>query len=314
MKNNKFPLVSIGIPTYNRADGYLEQALRSALAQTYNNIEIIISDNGSTDHTEDVVKEFSDSRIRYFKHIENVGLKNNFNFCVKEARGDYFLLLCDDDLIDSDLVEVCMEAVNFDTNVGVILTGTRLIDENGDVVWEAQNTMECGTATDFFLGWFSNRLPLYLCSTLYNTEYLRKIGGFHSKTNCFLDVVATVKLAASNGKLDIYDAKASFRRHADNKGGSPQKIHDWCEDCHYLLDVMCELADDDKEDLVRLQGLKYFCRKNYRLASTMKSPMVRFKTFLKVYRMFNYSYSPFRFAYNRNVRPLFQKGIRRLTR
>jgi len=314
MTNNKLPLVTIGIPTYNRADGFLKQALQSAVEQTYKNIEIIVSDNGSTDHTEDVVRGFSDSRISYFKHIKNVGLKNNFNFCVQKALGDYFLLLCDDDLIDSDFVDVCMQAVNFDTNVGVILTGTRLIDENANVVWEAQNTLKGGTATDFFLGWFSNRLPLYLCSTLYNTKYLRKIGGFHSKTNCFLDVVATVKLVALNGKSDICVAKASFRRHANNKGGSPKKIHDWCEDCHYLLDVMCELADDDKEDLLRLQGLKYFCRKNYRLASTIKSPMVRFRTFLKVYKMFNHSYSPFRFTYNRSVRPLFRKGIRRLIR
>ena len=101
MTNNKFPLVTIGIPTYNRASSFLEDAIKSAVEQTYENIEIIVSDNVSTDHTEEVVKGFSDSRIRYFKHIKNTGMKNNFNACVEKARGDYFLLLCDDDLIDS---------------------------------------------------------------------------------------------------------------------------------------------------------------------------------------------------------------------
>ena len=103
MANSNPPLVSIGIPTYNRADGFLKQALQSAVNQTYGNIEIIVSDNCSTDHTEDLVNEFSDSRIKYIKHNNNIGANNNFNFCVNSAKGDYFLLLHDDDLIDPDM-------------------------------------------------------------------------------------------------------------------------------------------------------------------------------------------------------------------
>ena len=73
-------LVTIAIPTYNRADNYLKQALSSALVQTYRNIEIIVSDNCSTDNTESVVKNFKDSRIRYFKQKKNIGPYKNFNF------------------------------------------------------------------------------------------------------------------------------------------------------------------------------------------------------------------------------------------
>jgi glycosyltransferase involved in cell wall biosynthesis len=100
-----YPLVSVGIPTYNRADGYLKEAIQSVLNQTYPNLEIIVSDNCSSDDTGTVVKAFNDSRIRYHRHDVNIGPNNNFNFCLDQAQGAYFLLLHDDDLIDPDFFQ-----------------------------------------------------------------------------------------------------------------------------------------------------------------------------------------------------------------
>ena len=92
------PLVSIGIPTYNGANK-IEKALNSILNQNYPNIEIVISDNGSTDNTEEVVREYAerDHRIKYFKQPQNKGLSFNFEFVLQNATGKYFLWLSDDD-------------------------------------------------------------------------------------------------------------------------------------------------------------------------------------------------------------------------
>src|SRR5262245_44849714 len=127
------PLVTIAIPTYNRAEATLSAALQSALDQTYHNIEVIVSDNASVDGTEALIRGYADSRIRYIRHPKNIGANNNFNFCVGEARGSYFLLLHDDDLIDADFVESCMNAVADDTGVGIIRTALRVIDGDGAV-------------------------------------------------------------------------------------------------------------------------------------------------------------------------------------
>ena len=116
-------LVSIGIPTYNRANSYLRCALQSAVNQTYKNIEVIVSDNCSPDNTESVVKEFNDPRIRYYRQRENIGPLNNRNFCLEQAQGQYFVMLLDDDLIDDDFISTCMDAVRYHTELGVILTG-----------------------------------------------------------------------------------------------------------------------------------------------------------------------------------------------
>ncbi|GJM30953.1 MAG: hypothetical protein DHS20C17_35880 [Cyclobacteriaceae bacterium] len=85
MFNPEKPLVTIAIPTYNRADTYLKHTLQSAKDQSYQNVEIIVSDNCSIDQTEKVVKEFDDPRIRYVKHSQNIGHYNNFKFCIEQA-------------------------------------------------------------------------------------------------------------------------------------------------------------------------------------------------------------------------------------
>src|SRR5215813_12822113 len=122
------PLVTIAIPTYNRGGSYLPQALQSALGQTYPNLDIIVSDNCSPDHTADYVRSIADQRLRYFRHEPSIGHKGNYNFCVQQAKGDYLLLLHDDDAIDKDFVSSCIDAAAGTSNVGVIRTGIRRID------------------------------------------------------------------------------------------------------------------------------------------------------------------------------------------
>ncbi|MCK4829365.1 glycosyltransferase [bacterium] len=289
MNKNKYPLVTIGIPTYNRAGGYLKEALASALNQTYANIEIIVSDNCSTDGTAALMRNYTDSRLRYTRHKENIGANNNFNYCLEQATGDYFLLLQDDDLIDEDFVESCMRSADYSTDVGVIRTGTRVIDSNGNVLRESQNRAGGLSTEEFFRAWFACKTSLYLCSTLYNTRWLKDIGGFQSKCNLVQDGVALVQLAARFGRVDVKDVKANFRKHPGEITFAV-KVKDWCEDYLELLNLMCEVIDDNV-DLVRSEGMRFLCRLNYNRASAIGSSIKRFSTYLMVYRMFDYNYS-----------------------
>ncbi len=294
------PLVSIGIPTYNRANSYLKHALRSAVNQTYKNVEIIVSDNCSADDTESAVKEFNDSRIRYYRQKENIGAVPNCNFCLEQSQGKYFLALYDDDLIDDDFISTCMEAVQPPCEPGVIFTGAREIDSQGNVLSSAHNTVSGYSTADFILGWFDRKLPLYLCSALFNTERLKQLGGFHSKTNMYEDAVALVQVAARYGRVDVFDIKASFRRHASNMGKTvPYSA--WSEDALYLLDIMCEAAPEQAA-VIRQKGLLYFCSRVYSHVARIKSPLKRFSAYLTVYKAFDYSCSPIRFLYVTSAR------------
>lgn len=304
------PLVSIGIPTYNRANSYLKQALKSAVSQTYQHIEIIVSDNCSSDDTKSVVKEFRDPRIRYYRQSKNIGAVPNCNFCLEQSQGAYFLALYDDDLIDEDFISTCMEAVRPPGEPGVIFTGARVIDSEGNVLSSSHNTVSGYSTAEFILGWFDRKVPLYLCSTLFNTEKLKQLGGFRSKTNMYEDVVAFVQLAGRYGRVDVFDIKASFRRHDSNMGRAVH-YHEWCEDSLYLLDVMCNEAPEHAA-AIREKGMPYFCSKCYRCAAAIKSPVKRARAYLAVYRTFNYSCSPLRFMYAEKISPIVRFARRKI--
>lgn len=294
------PLVSIGIPTYNRANSYLKQALRSAVKQTYKNIEIIVSDNCSSDDTESVVRDFNDPRIRYYKQSKNIGAVPNCNFCLEQSQGKYFLALYDDDLVDDDFISTCMDAVQTPGEPGVIFTGAREIDSEGNVLSSSHNTVSGYSTADFIVGWFDRRVPLYLCSTLFSTERLKQLGGFHSKTNMYEDVVAFVQLAARFGRVDVFDVKASFRRH-DSNMGKTVSYYAWSEDALYLLDIMCEAAPEQAA-VIRQKGSFYFCLRMYSHVARIKSPLKRFSAYLAVYRTFDRCYSPLKFLYTKKAR------------
>jgi len=299
---NTTPLVSIAIPTYNRADSFLKGAIECALKQTYENIELIISDNCSSDNTEEVVKQFQDPRIIYTKQKANIGPNNNFNYCLSQAQGDYFLLLLDDDRIDPDFIDTCIRAANYDRGFGIIRTGTRLIDENDRVMAEKSNTGAGLSSKDFYLAWFTNKLTLFLCSTLFNTSKLKAIGGFKSKHCLFQDVMAQASLISTCKRVDIAEIKASFRRHTDNFGSPATKVMLWCEDSLDLLNLICEL-EKNHENILRNAGMPFFCKMNYIRASNISSPVKRLATYHKIARIFQHSSSPFIFAYQQDIRP-----------
>jgi glycosyltransferase involved in cell wall biosynthesis len=104
------PLVSICIPTYNRAD-ILRSTVESALRQDYVNIEVVISDNASTDNTAQLCARFctEDPRIRYIRHASNQGPTANFVAAFRASHGNFFMWLGDDDWIDDSYVRCCME-------------------------------------------------------------------------------------------------------------------------------------------------------------------------------------------------------------
>ena len=215
---------------------------------------------------------------------------DNFNFCLQQASGAYFLMLPDDDKIDPDFVSACMDAAGYDESIGIIRTGTRIINAAGAVIKEGRNRVAGLSTADFFLGWFAGKTPLYVCSTLYNTKGLRSIGGLHSRHNLFQDVAATAKLAATMGRIDIEETKASARQHG-GKWTHVARVREWCEDSLELLDLLCKLAPD-KQAEVRDRGLQFFANVNYSRASGVRALGGRLKAYMIVYRLFDRRYLP----------------------
>lgn len=124
------PLVSIVIPVYN-GENYLEEAIHSALNQSYENIEIIVVNDGSTDNTENIALKYKD-KIKYFKK-ENGGVSSALNLGIKNMTGEYFSWLSHDDLYYEDKIErQIIELEKHDYKYKVISGRGINIDESGE--------------------------------------------------------------------------------------------------------------------------------------------------------------------------------------
>jgi glycosyltransferase involved in cell wall biosynthesis len=128
------PRVSIGLAVYN-GERYLEEALNAFLAQTYPDYELIISDNGSSDRTEEICRAYAarDPRIRYYRSPRNMGVAYNYNRTVELARGEYFRWATYDDLVAPELLERCVAVLDQNPDVVLAYPKTYNIDENGNI-------------------------------------------------------------------------------------------------------------------------------------------------------------------------------------
>jgi hypothetical protein len=117
------PLISIGMPVYN-GQRYIRQSLDSLLAQDYGDFELIISDNASTDETQQICLEYAagDGRIRYYRNERNMGAVWNFNRVFELSTGEYFMWAAHDDYYDRRYLGVCLKA--FGTSDAIFLVGT----------------------------------------------------------------------------------------------------------------------------------------------------------------------------------------------
>jgi glycosyltransferase involved in cell wall biosynthesis len=126
------PIVSVCIPVYNM-ERFVGAAIESALAQTFQDIEIIVVDNASTDGTGRIIAGFTDSRIRVFHNPENVGAAANFNRAVSHARGRYLKVLCADDVIYPSCLERQVAVLEADPKGEIAVVGCArdIVDDRG---------------------------------------------------------------------------------------------------------------------------------------------------------------------------------------
>ena len=106
MKENKNIFFSIAIPVYKGK--YLKECISSILSQTYKNFELIIVNDFSPDDIDDIIRSFNDERISYYKNTKNIGLISlvkSWNVCLNNSKGDYFILIGDDDTIEKKFLE-----------------------------------------------------------------------------------------------------------------------------------------------------------------------------------------------------------------
>lgn len=127
------PLVSVIMPTYN-AEKYVSEAISSILNQSWQNFELIIVDNASTDATCDEIWRFSDPRIRFLRNERNIGVAGSTNRAVGVSRGEYLALMDADDISRPGRLKAQLTAMENNREIMVLGTASSVIDQEGNII------------------------------------------------------------------------------------------------------------------------------------------------------------------------------------
>jgi glycosyltransferase involved in cell wall biosynthesis len=214
------PKVSIIIPTYNRSK-FLPCAIESALAQDYLNLEVIVSDNASTDDTQEVIKKYLNKpNFKYFRNSKNLGFAYNLRKAVYDySNGDWVLMLSDDDyLLDSSYTSKAMKSIRNDGNIILVFANYKIyyVDRN---IFEDTNIILPNIIDGKWAFWnfWTEKFPgIGNLTTLFNRKKAIQVDAF-GRDIIGPDTELWLKLLLLGKISFIKDLVAVYRLHGNNQ-------------------------------------------------------------------------------------------------
>lgn len=245
------PKVSICIPCYNSED-YIAHAIQSVLGQSFEDFELLVVDNNSTDNTASIVKSFKDRRLQTRRNRKNLGMVGNWNRCLQIARGKYVTILHADDVFHKDMIKRSIEVLESDQSIGFVYTASDYIGTHGNVISRnfpfAKNHVWDGRR-EFSQLVLRNYVPA--ASVTARAECYQKFGEFDKRLLYAADWEMWLRICLAGFKA-AYIAKPLFLRryHTGSLTTHFSKHNIIVEDSYRALRLVFGRFDEDK-DLVR---------------------------------------------------------------
>ena len=233
--------VAVGLPVYNGAR-YLDGALTSLLAQTHADLEVVISDNASTDGTQDICERFAavDPRVRYIRQPVNRGAAFNHNTVVTSATAAYFRWYAYDDLLDPRCIERCAAALDADPDTILAWPQTVVIDADGAEVGAYRSDLPWDNASpssrlESLLSRPTAESLLHMCYPVYGVMRRQTLLSTHLLgSNPAADTTLLVEMALRGRWQQVPEPLFYNRRHVDSSAvhKSPEEIASWFDPAH----------------------------------------------------------------------------------
>ena len=228
------PKVTIAIPTLNRSS-YLRLALASALSQTYGNLEVIVSNNASTDDTASYLASCKDPRLKVLQQATLLRMTENWNACIAAATGEYFLLLSDDDLLEPEAICELVAGYTGQDNQpppGIVYSGGRIIDSAGETVRLFRPSPPREPARDLMMAFFQGNRDLRFCAVLLRTADV--LPGFPTTYAVACDAAVWIRATMRYGTAVFIPKPLVSYRHHPNLSSATQ-LDVWRADNKLLL-------------------------------------------------------------------------------
>lgn len=216
------PLVSVVIPAYNQAE-FLAEAIQSVLNQTYQNFEIIVVNDASTDDTDEVMAKFTDARLNYIVHEQNRRLSAARNTGINASKGGILFLLDADDLFHPDKLRAHVEFLEKRPDVGVSYNARFELNHSSNTIREMWRPPLTVTLKDLILGF-----PFSPSDTVVRREWAFKVGLFDPEAGTAEDTDFPCKLALAGCQFAGIDRALNYRRYHSGRGrrNLPGRIND----------------------------------------------------------------------------------------
>lgn len=212
------PLVTIAIPCYKTR--YLREALTSALNQTYRNIEVLVVNDRSPHDVKSIIDEFHDDRLVYHENKKNLGAgnpANNWNECVRLAKGEFFCLLCDDDVYDVSMVETMVELSNKYPDCNVFRARADLRNAKWEVVDKYPSSPEWESMEDYMWHVARGFRRQTISEWMLRTATLRQYDGYALLPLAwYADYLSIFRLSKSGGIASSNKILMHFRQSGIN--------------------------------------------------------------------------------------------------
>lgn len=237
----KPPKVSVCIPTYN-GENFLEEALLSVISQSYKNYEILVSDDNSLDKSvqiaESLLFNFSPVPYRIIRN-DNRGIGNNWNNCLKNARGEYIKFLFQDDVLKPNCLDKMVQILDFDKDVHLVASKRDLITDGSEysISWmKKYSCLQAGLENfeynkkygrDLFHKWFFHD-PMNIIGepscVLFRKSVIGEIGYFNSHFKQYLDFEYWYRIASKFNWVVMDQSLVFFRVHEQSASFENHKI------------------------------------------------------------------------------------------
>ncbi len=220
--SERMTLCTVAIPVYNRQH-IIRAAIESALAQDVADLEVLVVDDCSTDGAWDVIRSYSDPRLRAVRNESNLGLFGNMNRCLDLARGKYIRILCDDDRLLPGCLRHETELMEAHPEAALLATRIYIVNKAGERVGMFGEHLKPGLyhgkdvipAALWVLSHYGHTLFGYPSGVLMRAESVQKAGHFDTGLKQIGDVAYFLKLA-QQGDLAVTDhAGSEVLDHAD---------------------------------------------------------------------------------------------------
>ncbi len=264
-----YPKVSIVIPVFNGSD-YLKEAIDSALAQTYKNVEVIVINDGSTDDgkTESVAKSFG-SKIHYFSKT-NGGVATALNFGIKRAEGDFISWLSHDDVYYPQKIEHQIDILKKINRDVILYSNYDIIDDDSKIISKVNHSYIEPEKFRYLLIVSS---PIHGCTALIKKSHFSKHGLFNESLKTTQDYDMWFRLSEKIEFVHITDSLIQSRHHKNQGTHSLKNLH--VKECdNLLIDFLQSISEENiQSNTKKSLSLSYaniaqtLCKKNFLKAS-----------------------------------------------